>query len=107
MLAVTTPVVRTGAVSLLDTAFIQLNTYLIKRRTAAFAFSGEEIALPEGVKYCTRLIQLIPARKTFRGRCGFKGAFSNIFCHADGSINNCTDGDSSLLIFKYKQIPLN
>jgi len=45
MLAVTTPVIRTGAGSLLNTAFIQLNTQLIKWRTAAFTFSGQEVTL--------------------------------------------------------------
>lgn len=70
MLTVTTPVVGTGARSLLDTAFIQLNMNLIKWRTAAFAFSGQKVILPESVKNCVGLVQIMPASEAFRGGTG-------------------------------------
>jgi len=41
--------------------------YLIERRTATFAFSGQKVTLPEGVKDYVGLEQILSARKAFRG----------------------------------------
>jgi hypothetical protein len=104
MLTVTTPIIRAGAGSLLNTAFIKLNTQLVKWGAAAFAFSGEDITLPEGVKDCVGLVQIMPASEAFRGGQGFENIFGYFLWHADNPLSNSPDGKSSLLIFKKKSL---